>query len=228
VGEEETFAWLLQEPLNRLGVGVINGGQTGYSPEQEIGFGKFLIEATKPQMVALCLFLDNDIEADYRQTFRNIEIKDGYRLPGDRWCPGGSVDFFRTRSYLWMFTEHKVKSHSFFRKAHFRFQRLAGENPEEAIQPTVKALTRFAHYCESRNIRFGIVLLPYYAAGRIFYDPMLAALESGAIPYVDLVQSANFDEGDRFSIDNHWNASGHQKAASHLLAFVKQLKANSD
>ena len=65
VEEEESFAHLLQATLNPLGIGVINGGQTGYSIAQELALAKDLVTRLDPQTLLSCLLLDNDVTEDY-------------------------------------------------------------------------------------------------------------------------------------------------------------------
>jgi len=225
VEEHQAFPYLIHESLNPLGIGVINAGQTGYCPEQETLLASKEIEEFNPRMVVLFLFLGNDVEGDFLHDYRNIEVRYGYRLPKDRWLPWRPFDFLRTHLYIFLFVDGRLNERRTAR-IHHDFETIAKQDPKEAMKPTLDALRGFQNLCDSRGIRFGVVIIPPGTAGMSFYHPLKRALQATKIPYLDL-QEKNFRPRDRFRVDNHWNKSGHRKVAEYLVPFVRELNEGS-
>lgn len=224
VKEENGFANLLQKRLNSKGIGIINGSQTGYSPKQEVEFGMSLVPIVKPEVIILCLFLTNDIEGDYYEDYKNIEVKWGYRLSKQRRLPIEPFDFFRTHSYAWMLLKKEIaKREKLIEKKSFRFQNLMETVPlDEIIQPTLEALRTLSWYSFSLNIKLGIVMIPESGGETTFNTAIKFAFEKDKIHVLDL-HEMDFSVKDYFQRDGHWNEYGHQKAANYIGPFIEEL-----
>lgn len=215
VREESTFASLMQSSLNPEAIGVINAGQTGYSAEQEAMLGMRLAPVMKPDVIILCLFLDNDIKEDYTGGYRNVEVKWGCRLSKDRRLPISAIDFLRTHSYLWMFVGQRRPTENL-------------KKPPEAIlisdfiRPTLDAVMRLCDYCQNNGIRLGIVLIPPRSGGTVFDAPFKEALIEKDLAILDFSENMAGSEG-YFHIDGHWNEHGHERAANLLIPFTRSL-----
>ena len=222
IREESTFASLIQESLNPVGTGVINGGQAGYSIAQEVKWGILLAQKISPQIIILFAFLFNDIKDDYHQGYKNVEVKYGYRLHNGRSLPGPVFDFLRTHSYLWMFIRGNVINKWFKNSRGIEFEKLAENETEKVMQPTFEALKTLKKYCMDKGIRLGIVLIPPSQGRTIFDVPFKYYLEVERISFLDL-GNKGFTEHDYFQGDGHWNENGHRKAAKYLVPFVRYL-----
>jgi hypothetical protein len=217
VEEDETFATLLQFKLNPFGIGVVNGGQSGFSILQEVAWGRYVADKLTPDIVVLCAFLSNDIRDDYRG-FENVTVKNGYRTYGTSRGSNALTDFLYSRSYLYRFTSSRVKkilrNHPDFHPGSTLTQ-----STEETMAPTLEGLLSFKGYLKRRNIRFGVFLVPSRRGETAFDMPLKVWLQEQDIPVLDGM-AQDFDEGDYFIGDDHWNAQGHRKAAAHLSHFV--------
>jgi len=223
VSEEESFAGLLQEPLNRLGLGVINAGQSGYGVEQGVRLGISLTGMFDPQVILLSIFLGNDFENDYYRTnYENVEVKYGFRVARDRWPRGAFFDYLRTHSYLWLLVR-RIIGRAEFRVRYGEFMQLAKDDPGAASEHTIEAVRQLARHCRERDIVLGVMVIPGKKDwGKALYRRLLDALEEEHIPCLDL-SVVPFDDSDRFKSDEHWNENGHQKALERLIPFCREL-----
>jgi hypothetical protein len=219
--EEQGFPALVQSALNASGIGVINGAQAGYSVEQERLFGMALSDSIRPRVVLLCLFAPNDVRDDYERAYKNIDVRFGYRLSKSRPLPLAPIDFVRTHSFLWRFTRRQLER----RERGIRispFRVLARTKPRAVIKPTVNAAVMLRDYCEDNRIILGIVIIRPKLGRSMFNEHLKAAFEKEGIEVLDLADK-DFDKTDYFEGDNHWNESGHKKAAQHVIRFVNSL-----
>ncbi|NUO78607.1 hypothetical protein HUU05_00900 [candidate division KSB1 bacterium] len=224
VKEEAIFASLAQPVLNFEGLGVINGGQSGYCVTQEVKFGMRLAQTVKPSIIVLSLYPNNDIIGDYYKDYENVEVRHGHRLAKDRWLPIGVFDFVRSRSYAWMLLNVSLsrKRVEEQRKAFLRF---AKDSTALAMQPTLTALAELHGFCRDNGIKLGVMLLP--SAGKSLFDaPLKQALNDEGIPVLDLGER-KFGRKNYFQGDAHWNENGHQKAAKYFVSFCQDLQKNS-
>jgi len=221
VKEESAFVSLMQAELNLENIGVLNGGQTGYSGEQEVRFGISLVPDLKPDIIILNLYPGNDIAGDFIKGYRNTDVEYGYRLPKDRWLPLQGIDYLRTHSYLWMLLENRINRTKPDPK-YKRFNKLSESKPEKVIQPSLDAVRELHDFCEQNNIWFGIMMIPPRSGSTIFDDKLRMALGEYDIDVLDL-GIKNYNEKDYIVGDGHWNENGHQKAAQYLVPFVRQL-----
>lgn len=219
VEEQSTFVTLIQENLNTEGIGVINGAQTGYCPEQEKILGMRLARLIHPDSIILFLYPGNDIHDNYQERFRNIDVVDGYRLAKDRWLPVSVLDFCRTRSYLWMYTVGKFNRLK--NQEHVAdFSTLARLRTAEVIEPTLGSLRDLRDYCDRSGIHLGVILIPGSRGRSIFQDSLIGFLMEEDFSYLDL-GDMGFNQTHYFGRDGHWNDMGHKKAAIHVLGFLE-------
>lgn len=221
VPERYSFPSLIKEDLNVLGVGIINGAQTGYSVEQERLFGVQIIQKLKPDIVILNLFAANDIMDDYYKKYLNIEVRYGYRLRKNRWMPLKPVDFLRTHSYLCMFIENN-RNRREKRKTRLQFEALQKTSFQEVLQPSLNSIAKLRDYCEINNIVFGIVMIPSKSGRTPFDERLKVFFKEEKIAVMDLT-SRDFGHQEYLSGDGHWNEKGHEKASQFLVPFVAGL-----
>ena len=221
VSEGSSFAGLLQRHLNPKGLGVINGGQSGFSVVQETRFGEPLALRTTPELILLCPYLFNDIEDDYYQGYRNVQVGYGYRLYPGRFLASPAADYLRPHSYLWMLSggvRDQLRRSDRDEKA----TELAKSDPNEMMGPTLAAVQELRAFAEARDIHVGVILIPARSGPTPFDAPFLTHLRSLRIPALDLngtVSSPN----DYFEGDGHWNETGHEKAAAAISSFVEGI-----
>lgn len=221
VAEEQGFVSLIKDKLNRLGVGVVNGAQTGFSSEQERLFGVSLIERFAPKMVILAVYAGNDVYGDNHKGYRHTEVRYGYRLSKHRWFAFWPFDFLRTHSYLWLLIDGKLnQARNVQRRA--IFNATANSHPEDALQPTLEAIGGLHEFCLGRAIIFGVMMIPDKGGETPFDDPLRSYFRERGIPLLDLV-AAEHREGDFLPKDGHWNPSGHERAARYLVPFIQGL-----
>lgn len=224
VREEEVFPHLLERPLNRRGIGVVNGAQTGYSLRQTAAFGLRLAEEMRPRAILLCVFLYNDVEGDYYGRDLDVDVVRGYRLSPDRRLQGWPFDWLRTRSYLWMQLEARRNRYaSKLRRRAFR--ELAQSSPDEAVRPTLHALETILDYSREHAVGLGVALIPHHAQASPFHDRVKASLGRKDVPVLDL-GPLGFGTEHTLEGDAHWSPSGHAKAAKYMLPFVEQLSVD--
>lgn len=209
--------------LNAEGIGVINGGQTGYDASQSAIFGSELIDRFRPEAVVLALFLHNDVEADFNRRHERVEVVNGYRLSTERLLPIPLVDAIRTSSWAWLYAERQLQRRA-AQPRRAEFVRLAERDRRAAVKPTVRAVARLARECERRDISLGVVLIPPTNRGSIFDRAVMRELRLGKIPLLNLHRS--FDASHFFAGDGHWNATGHERAATLVAPFVRSLIAS--
>jgi hypothetical protein len=186
VAEELTFASLIQPRLNAKGIGVVNGGQTAFCVEQEVAFGRRLSEQLDPAAIILCVCTENDVLGDYDESYKNVDVKYGCRLPKDRWLPIAPLDYLRTHSYLWMAVARAARKQGREERIP-EYQRQAVFETRKLLVPTLAALTGFNDYCNRRGIRFGVVMIP--PSERVPFDaPLKRSLKRAGIPSVDLAE----------------------------------------
>jgi hypothetical protein len=218
VSEKDTFAYRIQADLNHLGIGVINGAQTGYGVEQEVVLGKILAREFKPTAIVLSLFLGNDISNDFMKRYKHVEVRYGYRLPKDRWLGNSSFDYLRTHSYILLSLENRFKNHA----AYKRFQEIRKADPSRSLEPTLSALRNFKVYCEENAIKCGVMIIPKRRGEQTFGEEIRTFLQEISMPHISLERQL-FEEEDYFKRDGHWGAGGHKKAASQLVPFVRSI-----
>ena len=220
VEEASAFSSLIQPRLNAKGIGVINGGQSAFCVKQEVAFGRRLSEQLDPAAIILCVCTENDILGDYDESYKNVDVKYGCRLPKDRWLPIGPLDYLRTHSYLWMAVARAVKKQGREERIP-EYQRQAVFHTRKLLAPTLAALTGFNDDCNRRGIKFGVVMIP--PSERTPFDaPLKRSLKRAGIPVVDLAEKG-FGPRQRFQGDAHWNKRGHRDAAPYVAALCLYL-----
>ncbi|MCG3119024.1 MAG: hypothetical protein ALAOOOJD_01352 [bacterium] len=221
VPEDSIFAALIQKTLNPAGIGVINGGQSGYCVQQETKFGIRLAQLVEPNLIVLALYPNNDVIGDYYKDYANVEVRYGHRLAKDRWLPIFPVDFVRARAYGWMLLEIALKRKS-IEAQRAAFFKAAADSAEQMMQPTFNALETLRDYCQVRGIKLGIMLIPAIS-GKAFFDrPLKNALRAEGIPLLDLGEK-KMGRKNYFRGDAHWNKDGHEKVAKQLAPFCLEL-----
>jgi hypothetical protein len=222
VAAEQSFAHLLQERLNGQGVGVVNCGHSGYAAVQEKHLGLVLLEPVRPRLVVQCIFAWNDVPADSRARYRDVEVRFGLRLSKSRLLPLGPLDFVRTRSYLWRFVQGRM--------ARVLSERVrpdgSGQDVAERVQPTLGAILELRDHCRRNDILFGVVLIPpkQALAGTTFDHHLHAVLGGRGVPVLNLGLKG-FELSDYYGNDGHWNEHGHVRAARHIRPFIESLIA---
>jgi len=221
VQENQSFPSLIKKDLNALGVGIINGAQTGYAVEQEKLFGTSLIDTLKPNIVILGLFTHNDIFGDYYKGYHNIDVSFGYRLRKDRWLQLQPVDFLRTHSYVWMVVQNRLNAgKKRVRKKNFKV--LTETSLQEIMRPTLNAIGALRDYCETNSIVFGVMMIPAKSGTTVFDDPVKDFLQKQDISVLDLTTKGYGDQ-DYLTGDGHWNKKGHEKTSKFLVPFIAAL-----
>ncbi len=219
VSEDEAFAGLIQKRLNRTGVGIINGAQTGYGVTQASLLGRELIERFEPDIVVSVLFPYNDVEADYNERHERVEVTHGFRLPKNRLFADTAIDRLRTSSFGWMIAERELTRWR-AQATLADFNRTARKNPSLVMQPSLAALDSLGEQNES--ITFAAVIIPPDHRGSPFDRRFTRALRKNGVPVLNL-EKTGFGASDFFDGDGHWNAVGHGKAAQAISPFVRQL-----
>jgi hypothetical protein len=212
---EQAHPMLLRNNLDPRGIGVINGGQTGYSVRQEAAFGAGLIDEVRPDIVVLKLFLQNDVDADHLGDLENIDVRWGIRLRKDRWLPWAPFDWLRTRSYAALFLNKRIEN-ILWKKRRSRFHELALENPGVAAAETIEAVRSIKGMTAAAGGRLVVVILP---SGKYFEKHFKWALRAMGLPLL-LLELDDFSQGDYFLTDAHWNAFGNAKAAALIETFL--------
>lgn len=222
VNEDEGFAHFIQTTLNPLGIGVINGAQTGYGVEQEVRFGMSLARKYQPTAIVINVFPKNDIAGDFLKGYENIDVRYGYKLAKDRWLPLLPADYLRTHSYTFKYIQGRIVNPWMkkFRRKYFREQIL--KDPKGTVKPTLDALRRLKEYSVTSGIKLGVMLIPNKSGKWLVNGHLRDMLIKEAIPFLDL-HGKMFAKEDYFSGDGHWNKNGHEKAAAHLSTFVKDF-----
>ena len=221
VPEESNFVSLIQKNLNPSGIGIVNGGQTGYCTEQEVTFGRELINKFQPGLVILCLFMDNDIEGNYLRDYQNVEVRYGLRLKKNRILRGTAFDYLRTHVYVWRYLDG-IWNRRRSNKVHFKFKKLVRKNPEKAIQPSITALKMIQRECDLKGIPLGFVIISSETSEKLFGTSFRRELSTLRVPTLDLPHT-DFGKEDTFKTDQHWNEQGHSKAAKHVGEFVRRF-----
>ncbi len=222
VAEKASFASLIASQLNPDQIGVVNGGQSGYSIRQEVLWGTRLAAEIGPQAMILCANLFNDVRDDYHGGFMQVEVVRGYRLYRDRRLPGFPMDLIRTHSFLLRFLSRPSLAQWFPRERRHGFEARAQSDPRRVMEPTFAALEDLLELSRSEGIALGIVLIPPRSGTTRFDTPFVDWLATKQIPVLDLGESG-FTEDDYFRGDGHWNERGHRKAAGFLGPFARAL-----
>ena len=221
VREEQTFAAQIQNNLNSIYIGIVNGAQTGFSVEQERLFGILLIERVNPDIVIVGLYTNNDIFGDYYKRYKNADVRFGYRLSKDRLFKIAPIDFLRTHSYVWM-RINGVIPNSEQKKIYREFKRISEKETQRAIQPTLDSLVKLNDYCKANNIVFGVLMIPPKYGSTRFDSYIKTSLSGKKINLMDL-STKQYTTQDYFIGDGHWNVKGHQKAVPHVEMFIEKL-----
>ncbi|MDG2308463.1 MAG: hypothetical protein P8R42_28120 [Candidatus Binatia bacterium] len=221
VAEEDSFASRIQADLNPVGIGVINGAQTGYGAEQETLLGLELIRKFEPDLVVTALFPLNDIEADFNRRHERVEVVGGYRLYRDRLLATPWVDWIRTNSVGWVLAERQLAQRR-GRAGLEAFASAAKADRNTVIQPSLAAIDRLSEASNASQIEYGVVLIPPGSRGSPFDRPLMRSLRERNLPAVNLARM-HFGSGHYFEGDGHWNERGHAKAATHFADFIKRL-----
>ena len=220
VEEADAFPTLIQPRLNASGVGVINGGQTGYCVAQEVAFGRRLADEVQPNVIILCICTENDVIDDYRRRYMNVEVWHGYRLRKDRWLPIAPVDYLRTHSFVWMCAARAIRKNK-QDESTSEYQELALLRTKELLQPTREAIREFAGFCAQRRIKLGVLMIPPDKQTPVEAG-LRRTLERTGIPFVDLARRG-FGPQHCFRGDAHWNKRGHREAAEYVATLGLQL-----
>jgi hypothetical protein len=175
----------------------------------------------KPRIVLLCLFAPNDVRDDYYRSFKNIDVRFGYRMAKSRRFPIAPVDYLRAHSFLWRFVGRVLERRQ-KRIWISPFRVLTKTKPRVAIQPTVRAVTMLRDYCENNGTILGIIMVRPRLGRSVLNEYLRAAFQKEGIEVL-VLSDMDFEESDYFEGDNHWNESGHRKAARHLIPFVGSL-----
>lgn len=219
VREEEALPARLARRLNRHGVGVVNGAQTGYHVAQELAWGRHLLARIPVDEVLLTVFLNNDIAGDWFRDHERVEVRWGYRLSAGRWPRATGFDFVRTHSYLWMRGDAFVDRRRERRRTQ-DFRRAFEARPDAVLAASVDPLLALRDACASRGIALSVAMIPPRSGGTRFDDAFRAELARHAVPLIDLTGSLT--DAHYFVGDGHWNAAGHELAAGHLAAALDQ------
>lgn len=216
VEADESFPTLLAAELNPLGIGVVNGGQTGYDVAQSAAWGRTLIDRLGPDAVLLTVFLANDVSGAWFADRERVDVVDGYRLSRSRWGPGTALDRLRTRSYLWKFAGGRLATPIEGRRRRGELREANRRAPEAVLATTVEPLRALAAYCRERRIPFNVAMIPPRKGSTRYDEPFRQALASAGIRLIDLTGSFTRAE-HYFPGDGHWNAVGHAAAARRLV-----------
>lgn len=222
VEEHEAYPARLAEHLNRHGIGVINGGQTGYCVDQELTWARHLLPRVEPHAVLVALFLSNDLPDDLFALHRDVEVVDGYRLSANRLLPGPPVDALRTHSYLWMNLRGRMKLLQ-FRLRRRRYHRMVKESPERVVAASMRPLAELRDLCARRGAELYTTTIPSRRGELPLDQRFAAALSEHGIPHLDLAGALR--EEHHFDGDDHWNPEGHRTAARELAPFLLSMPA---
>lgn len=228
VAEEQTFATALKVALNAEGVGVINGGQTGYGVAQAAAWGKRLLSEVEPEAVLLTVYVGNDFENDYYKDYKRVEIIHGRPLDRERVLPWAAVDYLRTHSYLWMRVAGKA-NRAAYRKRLEEWKRLvAAPLPERltVMEPTLSALRSLLTSCAQHDAMLGVAILPTRRRPpeiKYLVPHLRNWLEGMGVVTLQLSPKTFKRKKDFLGPDDHWSASGHAKAMVPLHAFAQRL-----
>ena len=227
VEEREAFPARLAEVLNPLGVGVINGSQTGYGITQMVDFGIHPTEIVDPTAILLVLTFASYRENDYQRSYENIGVVDGYRLAKDRWLAGTGVDYLRTHSYLWMRVNFLSSQSRLRARLNRLWRRIVGDESQsgepvplvELARPGLDALEKLKRHCEDNGITLGVILLTRRVTPLRLASHLRGRFESSGVP----VLKVGVSESHSFPTDGHWNAEGHRIVAERIGPFAIDL-----
>ncbi len=207
VEEEEMFTNRISRRLNELGIGVINGGQTGYCITQEYNFARKLLDQHYYNHIFLCLFLSNDIRGDYFQGYKKIDVKHGYRLLKARAFKNEAADYIRTHSYTFMYVKAFIKK---------KLRKPKGLEPEGFNHNSKLAIQDIIRLCDEQGIGLTIMLIPNFQKEIPHEEEFKNLFEERGIDYFKVAVQRD----DYFPIDGHWNRKGHGTASEAILQHI--------
>lgn len=218
---EECFA----DRVDRAGYWVYNGGMPGTDPQQYALLAEIYVPRLKPDVVAVCLYLGNDLK-NYSLPLlphRNLHYATsigflrGYDGRGRYFADGRqAVDYFRkqkcgcTENVLEDFLYKTVVGKAVYGLFHLRSR----IRPDPRREWVVECLKRIERVCRDNGSRFLLFLIPNKEPKRNERNLRLVR----SFPGVSCHYPPGFGRGDyRPDPDNHFNNEGHGKFAAFIL-----------
>jgi len=211
--------------LERMGYWTYNGGMPGTDPQQYALLAEIYVPRLKPDVVAVCLYLGNDLKnyalplLPHRNLHyvTSIGFLRGYDDRGRYFVDGRqAVDYFRklkcgcTENVLEDFLYKTVVGKAVYGLFHLRSR----IRPDPQRKWVVECLKRIERVCRDNGSRFLLFLIPHKDPKR---NKRLLRLV-GAFPGVSYHYPPGLGRGDyRPAPDNHFNNEGHGKFAAFIL-----------
>lgn len=222
---EECFV----DRVERAGYWTYNGGMPGTDPQQYALLAEIHVPRLKPDVVAVCLYLGNDLK-NYSLPLlprRNLHYATsigflrGYDDRGRYFADGRqAVDYFRkqkcgcTENVLEDFLYKTVAGKAVYGLFHLRSR----IRPDPQRKWVVECLKRIERVCRDNGSRLLLFLIPNKNPKRNQRTLRLVR----AFPGLSFHYPPGFGPGDyRPDPDNHFNNEGHGKFAAFLLDVLK-------
>jgi hypothetical protein len=215
--------------VDRAGYWVYNGGMPGTDPQQYALLAEIYVPRLKPDVVAVCLYLGNDLKNHAIPLLprRNLHYATrigflrGYDDHGRYFADGRqAVDYFRkrkcgcTENVLEDFLYKTVVGRAVYGLFHLRGR----IRPDPQRQWVVECLRRIERVCRDHGSRFLLFLIPNKQLKKNERNLRLVR----SFPAVSSHYPPNFSRADyRPDPDNHFNNQGHGKFAAFILDILK-------
>ncbi len=222
---EECFA----DGVERAGYWTYNGGMPGTDPQQYALLAEIHVPRLKPDVVAVCLYLGNDLKnyavppRPHRNLYyaSSVGLLRGYDDRGRYFADGRqAVGYFRkhtcgcTENVLEDFLYKTVVGRAVYGLFHLRGR----IRPDPQRQWVVECLKRIERVCRDHGARFLLFLIPNKAAKKNERNLRLVRSFPGFSPHYP----PGIGRGDyRPDPDNHFNNEGHGKFAAFFLDVLK-------